>query len=248
MKNPTVARNLTATIIKYGIIAVGKPAADSVQLPHSSAAGSVKVKVLFDDGDEQVALVYDQSQNARFFGVKAWYNANRAKPGDQISVEMLVAGELYRLRFISKHSPEIETPLAGIEPPKPPVAAQPKRPKSVVGEIINFRNLVYCPVNEQGVVLLFGMVFDELGFMVEEVKTGFPDAILRRYNGRGWQRERVEFEFESKNFKKHKHPVNECDLIICWQDNWRECPLEVIELESYIEYAAGAKLKTERRK
>ena len=112
----------------------------------------------------------------------------------------------------------------------------------MVGHPINFRNLVYSPVNEQGVVLLFGMVFEELGFIVEEVKTGFPDATVRRYNGKGWQRERVEFEFVSENFKLHKHPVKECDLIICWQHNWQSCPLEVIELESFIPLAPRGKL------
>jgi hypothetical protein len=26
--------------------------------------------------------------------------------------------------------------------------------------------------------------------------------------------------------------VNDCDMIVCWEHNWPECPLEVIELKT----------------
>ncbi len=38
---------------------------------------------------------------------------------------------------------------------------------SIVGELINFRGLVYGPVNELGVVALFAKVGEELGYGVE---------------------------------------------------------------------------------
>jgi hypothetical protein len=41
---------------------------------------------------------------------------------------------------------------------------------------------------------------------------------------------RIEFEFESKSFVWHGHDAKECDLIVCWENNWPECPLEVVEL------------------
>jgi len=28
---------------------------------------------------------------------------------------------------------------------------------------------------------------------------------------------RIEFEFESRNFKKHKHRRDKCDVIVCWK-------------------------------
>ena len=28
---------------------------------------------------------------------------------------------------------------------------------------------------------------------------------------------------------------NKCDLIVCWENNWPECPLEVIELKTEFE-------------
>ena len=54
---------------------------------------------------------------------------------------------------------------------------------SIVGELINFRGLVYGPVNEMGVVALFAKVGEELGFIIEEIRAEFPDCIARRQGG-----------------------------------------------------------------
>jgi hypothetical protein len=94
------------------------------------------------------------------------------------------------------------------------------------------------PVNEQGVVLLFGMVAKELGYMIEGVQTGFPDCEAKRRIGPDrWQRVNIEFEFESKNYREHGHPLDGCDVIVCWRHNWSECPehIEVVELSRVIE-------------
>jgi len=41
------------------------------------------------------------------------------------------------------------------------------------------------------------------------------------------------------NFKKHGHPVDDnCDLIICWKDNWPESPLPVMALKDCAEKEA----------
>ena len=68
--------------------------------------------------------------------------------------------------------------------------------------------------------------------MVTRIQTAFPDCeALRRVGEERWQRVRIEFEYESRNFLKHFHNADGCDLIICWSHNWPECPLEVVELE-----------------
>jgi hypothetical protein len=54
-----------------------------------------------------------------------------------------------------------------------------------------------------------------------------------------WQRARVEFEFRSRNFRDHGHDATKCDLIVCWQHDWPDCPLEVIELRTVIERLDG---------
>jgi len=106
--------------------------------------------------------------------------------------------------------------------------------RSIVGDLINFRGLVYAPLNEQGVVLLFGKVAGDLNMYVEEIKPGFPDCVARRFTGKGWERVAVEFEFESANFKQHGHDPEGCDMIVCWRDNWPKCPIEVIALKDRI--------------
>jgi hypothetical protein len=44
------------------------------------------------------------------------------------------------------------------------------------GNPIDFRGLRHEPVNEQGVVFLFGMLARELGYAVEAVQAGYPDC------------------------------------------------------------------------
>ena len=104
----------------------------------------------------------------------------------------------------------------------------------IVGERIDLPILNYAPLNEKGVILLFGYYLQDLGIShVEEIKSGFPDAIAMQSIGNGrYKRIRIEFEFRSSSFLRHGHPINECDLIVCWIHDWPECPLDVIELST----------------
>ena len=106
--------------------------------------------------------------------------------------------------------------------------------KSIVGDLINFRGLVYSPTNENGVIFLFGKVMEDINMYIEEIKPGFPDCIGRRFTGKGWERVSIEFEHKSSNFQQHGHDSNECDVIVCWEHDWPDCPLEVIELRNII--------------
>jgi hypothetical protein len=101
-----------------------------------------------------------------------------------------------------------------------------------VGERIDLPILNYSPINEMGVILLFGYYLQDLGFShLEEIRTSFPDAIGMRSIGSGrYKRVRIEFEFRSSSFKRHNHPINGCDVIVCWIHDWVDCPLQVIEL------------------
>ena len=88
--------------------------------------------------------------------------------------------------------------------------------------------LAYAPVNELGVVFLFGWMAPQLGYVVHRIQPEFPDCEAMRLVGEDkCQLVRIEFEHESRNFLKHMHDVKGCDLIICWKHNWPECPLEV---------------------
>jgi len=111
------------------------------------------------------------------------------------------------------------------------------------GNPIDFRGLRHEPVNESGVVFLFGIVARELGYYVEAVQAGYPDCEAKRQIAPGkWQRVKIEFEFESKNFRDHGHPPEGCDIIVCWRHNWAECPehLEVLELSQVIQELAAS--------
>lgn len=111
---------------------------------------------------------------------------------------------------------------------------KPLDDRPVLGEKIDFRGLLHAPVNEQGVVYLFGMLSRDLGFVVESVQSSFPDCkAKRRLKDNRWQRVRIEFEHKSSNFVLHKHDITKCDLIVCWEHDWKDCPLEVISLKNY---------------
>ncbi len=117
--------------------------------------------------------------------------------------------------------------------PKPKL--RPDRP--IYGPPLTPLGLAHEPVNEAGVLYLFGMVGHKLGFVVTRVQSEFPDCeVLREIEPGRWQRERVELEFESSRFLAHGHDPNECDVIVCWRHNWPDCPahIEVIELSSII--------------
>jgi hypothetical protein len=95
--------------------------------------------------------------------------------------------------------------------------------------------MAYGPVNELGVVFLFGVMAWQLGFVVHRLQPEFPDCeAMRRVGEEKCQRVRIEFEYESRNFLKHMYKASECDLIVCWKHNWKECPLEVVELSKEI--------------
>jgi hypothetical protein len=105
----------------------------------------------------------------------------------------------------------------------------------LVGPGLNFRGFLHEPIGEQGVVFLFGMVSKELGFIVESVATAFPDCVAKRKVAKDrYKSVRIEFEFQSRNFAIHGHDPTGCDVIVCWEHNWPECPLEVIELRTRI--------------
>jgi predicted transport protein len=109
--------------------------------------------------------------------------------------------------------------------------------RSIVGSLINFRGMVYSPINEQGVVLLFGKILKDLNMYVEEIKTGYPDCVARRRTGKGWERIYIEFEYSSSGFKSHLEDYEKgkkCDLVVSWNNNWKECPLPVLELKEEI--------------
>lgn len=100
--------------------------------------------------------------------------------------------------------------------------------------------MAHAPTTEAGVIFLFGLLARKLGFVVLRIQPAFPDCEAARETLKGlWQRVRIEFEFESRNFLRHRHKKDGCDIIVCWKHNWPECPksIEVIELCKLVGYS-----------
>jgi hypothetical protein len=45
---------------------------------------------------------------------------------------------------------------------------------------------------------------------------------------------RIEFEYESRSFKLHRHDPKACDLIVCWEHNRPQCVIEVLEIKTQV--------------
>lgn len=120
------------------------------------------------------------------------------------------------------------------EPHASVVTRAEPRVDDVVGAPINFRGFVYAPLNEAGVVLLFSKVMDDLGIIYESSPSRFPDLVARVHTVKGFEKRYIEFEYKSSNFKLHGHDPEKCDMIVCWQHDWKDCPVEVIELRELI--------------
>jgi hypothetical protein len=117
-------------------------------------------------------------------------------------------------------------------PPGPPWRTVGGR---LCGDPMHDWPMLHEPINESGVVLAFGMLARDLGFVVDSVAPGFPDCTAKRRVGtKQWESVRIEFEYRSRNFAAHKHDPEGCDLIVCWEHDWPDCPLEVLELRAAV--------------
>ena len=131
---------------------------------------------------------------------------------------------------------------AKIEKPKKVNFSPVSKRAHAVGENINFRGMDYAPVEENGVIFLFSKITEDVGLKIISIQKHFPDALGIRYNtdGKGYH-VYIEFEHKSSDFVQHGHleqmkKGKQCDVIVCWEHDWKDCPKEitVIELKDYI--------------
>ncbi len=115
-----------------------------------------------------------------------------------------------------------------------------------LGEPLDLEVMNYAPTSEAGVVVLFSHFLRELGFeKIEFVRAGFPDACVLEKKGKTFHRKYVEFEFLASNFKDHvrnqNHRKLKCDYVVCWENDYKTCPVKVIELKAELENGARKK-------
>lgn len=129
----------------------------------------------------------------------------------------------------------------------PPSVPQILKDRPMYGPLLQGCPLVFAPTNEAGVLYLFGAMSERLGFLMLLVQAGFPDCEAMRVAGENrLQRLKIEIEYQSRNFLKHMHDLKGCDMIVCWEHNWPECPLEVLELKTAVSTQQSALSQDQR--
>ena len=162
---------------------------------------------------------------------KRYLSSIESEKGKELEQIVDYQGQSISLRNLFSRIVEEAERKAKVTEPKKVVSAEKL---DLVGEPINFRDIVYAPLNEAGVILLFSRVMSDLGIVYESSPTAFPDMIGRIRTERGFEKRRIEFEYRSSSFKQHGHDPNNCDLIVCWEHDWKDCPIEVIELKEVV--------------
>jgi hypothetical protein len=135
-----------------------------------------------------------------------------------------------------------QTELSLLPPEVAPSTDSPQAQPHRQGRTLNFRAFAYTPTCEHDVVQMFGAVAQELGFEILANRSAFPDCQARRR--RPGTRETfveclIEYEFASSDYRRHRHPVSGCDLLVCWKHDWPECPIQVLELRREIRNLDG---------
>jgi hypothetical protein len=118
---------------------------------------------------------------------------------------------------------------------------------SVVGDPLSDPGFRFAPTNARGVLLLFVRKVDDFHMYVEEVPEEFPDCIVRRRTERGWQRLAVISAFHSSALRTQELILSSCDLVVCWEHDWPDCPREVIKLHTVRLEAASAPARAGER-
>jgi hypothetical protein len=203
----------------------------------TESVAQVVVNTLLAPGNWHLALSQNQMQNAfTTHSTGSGQATVTEEHGGRTSGDPVIgtSGDRLKIEASQRHAAGL-APGSGnnFSPLRPSASSVVKKDRPVMGEPFDRSPMTNAPVNELGVMVLFGMVAAGLGLQVESVQGKFPDCIARRQVAPGkWQYLRIEFEYESKNFKLHGHDPKGCDMIVCWRHNWKECPaeIEVVEL------------------
>jgi len=105
--------------------------------------------------------------------------------------------------------------------------------KSIVGDLIGKRGIVYAPINRAGILLLFSRLLDEFDMLVEEIADDCAFVVVRRRVDNGWERVKIFLSYKSSEFNDSTADDN--DFLICWHHDSPECPLKAFELKALFE-------------
>jgi hypothetical protein len=96
-----------------------------------------------------------------------------------------------------------------------------------------FTGFYFAPSYEYEVVMLFSMILPYLKppMCIKEASDKFPDCTVIRQDVDGPKEMRCEIE---KNASDFDHDIKQCDILVCWENDWDNCPMEIIELKREI--------------
>jgi len=85
--------------------------------------------------------------------------------------------------------------------------------------------------SEDAVKTLFVLLSNSLGYRILNVGVRGFDYVLADKDGNIFN---AEVEYYASEFVKHRHPTEECGLLICWVDDWPECPIKKLTLSELV--------------
>jgi hypothetical protein len=136
---------------------------------------------------------------------------------------------------------EISRSVNDVKEP-PGIPTESEELDEFVGEPMDLGFMRWSPITHDAVIALFIGYRNELGFpIIEWIRPQFPDACVFQQVNKpraSYVRKYIEFELFSSLFKEHtmnpKHKGRKCDYVVCWEHDWNECPVQVIELKTEI--------------
>lgn len=134
----------------------------------------------------------------------------------------------------ASNEPQIESQD---EEPIKPVISPTNQEINVINEPLTSNNVQFIPQNKKGVIYLFGIISNKLGYILESISSDFPEAEAKRCSGTQelfvrWEQLKLHFEYRSLDIKKYEDRLFLCDLVVCWHHDWEECPIPVLSLKA----------------
>jgi Homing endonuclease associated repeat len=129
-------------------------------------------------------------------------------------------------------------------PPPPQRPRSPQQPEAsshapndTYGAPRDFRGMRHELTNRDGVLFLFSKVHQELGIIVERLRVGgYSDCETLRQDPQTKRYTKcfIAFEVNSAAFQRHLSRKELCDLLVCWEHDWPDCPMEVLSLKDVL--------------
>lgn len=118
-----------------------------------------------------------------------------------------------------------------------PETIKPESKQNDTKKKIDFRGLKKPPESVIEVIYLFGMICEELSFFIESFEKKencFTGKRIPKGKDSEWQKVKIIFAANSSEKKADYKIDNKYDLLICWNNDWDACPIEILELKSTI--------------